>query len=231
MNEPELGVAAGGCLVAVALLIALVAVASRGRSHRRRTRLQQWSEANGWTLVAKPVVDWGSRLPGGNKHGVSLALFGELWGRHTSIGEYSFAETTTTSAPDGHGGTTGATTTSTHQYVVVVLHLDQPSGYLGVLPRGVLSRWGLTLFGGGSSIGQEAFDKHYRVVGDPATAAYRLPGELIAAHVEGTAPLWTLYGTELVTWFPGRIDLDRVADLAGPLHQVATMLTGVDAAR
>jgi hypothetical protein len=223
MNASGLvGITAGACLVAVALLIVLVSVTARGRVHRRSAQLHQWADANGWTLVAKPVVDWGSRLPGGNIHGVSLALYGQLWGRHTSFGEYSYSETRTV----GQG-----VTINTHQYVVVVLHLDRPSGYLGVQPRGVLSSWGRTLLGVGSEIGHEAFDKDHRVVGDPATAAYRLSPELIAAHAEGLVAPWTLYGTELMSWFPGRIDVDRIAEVAGPLHRVATMLTGVDAAR
>jgi hypothetical protein len=231
MNAGELAIAAGACLVPFALLVALLVVVARQRARRRRADLQAWARANGWTLVARPVVDWGALLPGGNKHGVSLAMSGMLWGRQTSIGEYSFSETITTSTPDGQGGSATGTTTNTHQYVVVVLHLDRPSGYLGVQPRGVLSRWGRTLFGVGSSIGHEPFDRQFRVVGDRAAAAYPLPDALVAAHVEGTVPPWTLYGTELMTCYPGRIDLDRVAGLAAPLHAVATMLTGVDAAR
>jgi hypothetical protein len=194
--------------------LGVTALASR---RRRWAQLQQWARANGWTLVAKPVVDWGARLPGGNKHGVTLALQGAVGGRRTSIGEYSFDESVTTSG--GH-------TTTTHEYVVLVLHLDRPSGYLGVLPCEVVERWGRSLLGLGAPIGDDAFDEHHRVVGEPEKAAYRLPPELIAAHVAGTVPPWTLYGTELVTWCPGRIDLAHLSEQVRPLHLVARLLTG-----
>jgi hypothetical protein len=230
MNR-ELGLAAGACLAGAILLLVLLAAAGRRRVHRRWAQLHKWAAANGWTLVAKPVVDWGSRLPGGDKHGVSLALHGELAGRPCSVGEYSFSETTTISAPDGHGGSTVGTTTTTHEYVVVVLHLDRASAYLGVQTLGVLSRWGHTLFGTGSSMGHEQFDEQFRVVGDPAAAAYPLSPELVAAHVEGTVPPWTLYGADLMTWYPGRVDPAGIPELVGPVQQVAAMLTGADAAR
>jgi hypothetical protein len=209
----------------IAVGLVLLTVAGRRREHRRWVGLHKWAVGNGWTLVAKPVVDWGSRLPGGDKHGVSLALHGELGGRPCGVGEYSFSETATISKPDGHGGTT----TTTHQYVVVVLHLDRPSAYLGVQPLGVLSRWGHTLFGTGSPIGHEQFDEQFRVVGDPPAAAYPLSPELVAAHVEGTVPPWTLYGADLMTWYPGRVDPAGIPELVEPLQRVATMLTGAGA--
>jgi hypothetical protein len=191
-----------------------------GVRHRRWAQLRAWAHANAWTIVAKPVVDWGARLPGGNKHGVTLALTGSVGGRRTSVGEYSFEESVTTRA---------GTTITTHEYVVLVLHLDRPSGYLGVLPCEVLERWGRSLLGVGAPLGDDAFDDRHRVVGDPATAAYELPGELVAAHIAGAVPPWTLYGTELVTWYPGRIDLDHLGEQVGPLHLVARLLTGAGA--
>jgi hypothetical protein len=184
--------------------------------HRRWAQLRQWAHANGWTLSAKPVVDWGARLPGGNKHGVTLALSGAAGGRRTGIGEYSFHKP-------------GGTTTTTHEYVVLVLHLDRPSPYLGVLPREVLDRWGHDPLGTGAPLGEDDFDDGHRVVGDPAQAAYRLPPELVAAHVAGTVPPWTLYGTELITWYPGRIDLAHLGEQVGPLHRVARLLTAAGA--
>ena len=222
MRGAELGVAAAICLTAFVALMVLLVVAGRRRARRRWAELHQWAQANGWSLTANPAVDWPSRLPGGNKRGVSLALYGRMWGRPTSLGEYSYTTTSTT-------GTN--TTTTTHAFVVVVVHLDRPCGYLGVQPRGVLSRWGRALFGTGSAIGHEQFDKSHQVVGDPATAAYPLSPALIAAHVEGVVPPWTVYGHDLLTFYPGRLELARVAELAGPLHQVAALLTGVGAPR
>ncbi len=221
-------IAAISCLAGGVLLVALIvvlAVRGRRKARLRWAELQLWAQENGWTLVPNPVVDWGSRAPGGNKRGVSLALYGDMWGRRTSIAEYSYTETTSTSGPDG----TSSSSSTTHQYVLVVVHLDRPSGYLGVQPRGVLSRWGRTLFGLGSEIGDEAFDKEYRLVGDPAATPYTLTPELVAAHAAGAVPPWTIYGEDLLTWYPGRIDLHRLGELAGPLHRVAMLLTGAGA--
>jgi hypothetical protein len=226
MNEILAAVCAGAVVLTVAL-VSWAVVRGRRKTRLRWAELQLWAEANNWTLVSRPVVDWGSRMPGGNKRGVELALHGEMWGRRTSIAEYSYGESTSTAGPDG----STSTTVTTHEYVLVVVHLDRPSGYLGVQPRGVLSRWGRTLFGTGTAIGDERFDREYRMVGDPAATTYRLSPELVEAHVAGAVPPWTVYGPDLLTWYPGRIDLSRLGELAGPVHRVAIMLTGADATR
>src|ERR1700710_2487305 len=95
MNGALLGLAAVFCLLVVVALIALLTVVSKRRGRRRWSELHHWAQFNDWSLTARPGVDWGSRLPGGNKHGVSLALHGRLSGRPTSIGEYSYSETST----------------------------------------------------------------------------------------------------------------------------------------
>ncbi len=150
------GIWAGLCIAAVVcltLFVTLLTVARRRRSRRRWTELRQFAARNGWTLVPDPQVEWGLRMPGRNKRGVSFALFGEMWGRRVSGAEYSYTETSTT----------GETTViNTHEYVLVVQHLDRPSGYLGVQTRGLLSRWGRSLFGTGTSIGDPRFDRSSR---------------------------------------------------------------------
>ncbi|MDT4990440.1 MAG: hypothetical protein QOH97_332 [Actinoplanes sp.] len=212
-----------GALALFALLLTLLIIRGRRQTRRRWAELLGWADTHRWTLVAKPAVDWGSRLPGRNKHGVAFALYGEMWGRRVSVGEYSYTVTSTMGD--------GSSTSTTHHFVPVVVHLDRPSGYLGVQPRGLFSRWGKSLFGAGSSIGDPRFDKEFQVLGDPATAAYPITAELIAAHVAGAAPPWTLAGAELLTWVPGRLDLARLDQLVGPLYHVARMLTGAVAAR
>jgi hypothetical protein len=212
----------GGAVVLFVLLVTLLTVSRRRRQRQRWAELQEWARRNRWALTPDPAVEWSDRLPGRHKRGVTLALYGEMWGRRVSIAEYSYTETRTVGD--------GAATSITHEFVVVVEHLDRPSGYLGVQSRGLFSRWGKALFGADSSLGDPRFDKEFRVVGDPATAAYRIGPELAAAHLAG-APPWTIYGTDLLTWYPGRIDLARVDELVGPLHHVATMLTGAGAAR
>jgi hypothetical protein len=216
-----LGTVSGGVALLAVVGVVLLTVRARRRARRRRAALRRWADANGWVVASDPVVDWGSRLPGGDTHGVSVALSGSMSGRPVGVGEYAFTESATIRRPDGGHGTRR----STHEYVVVVVRLDPPSAYLGVQPCEVLARWGRTVLGVGSPIGDGRFDERLRIVGDPAVAAYRLPDALVAAHVDGTVPPWTLYGSELMTWYPGRIDPARVREAVEPLLRVADLLT------
>ncbi|BCJ56429.1 hypothetical protein Asp14428_79040 [Actinoplanes sp. NBRC 14428] len=154
------------CVAVVVVLVVLAAVVGRRRERERREALQGWAAAHGWMLVPNPAVDWSSRLPGRNRRGVTLALTGPLWGRRASVADYSYTETTSTSTPDGNGGTTHGTRSTTHHYTVLVVHLDRPSAYVGIQPRGILSKWGRALFGAGSTLGHERFDHDFRVVGN-----------------------------------------------------------------
>lgn len=223
-------VVAGGLLVCVAVPVAVVVLAvvlGRRRERERREALQAWASANGWTIVSRPDVDWSSRLPGRNRRGVTLALTGPLWGRRASVADYSYTETSTTSTPDGQGGATHGTRSTTHHFTVLVVHLDRPSPYLGVQPRGTLSKWGRALFGAGATLGHERFDKDFRVVGEPAGSPYPLSPALLAAHVDGVVPAWTLQGTDLMTCTPGRLkDPATIPHLLGSLYRVADLLTG-----
>ncbi|GGQ63392.1 hypothetical protein [Couchioplanes azureus] len=217
----------GLCVVAVVALVVLGVAAGRRRERERREALHGWASAHGWTLVDRPAVDWSARLPGRNRRGVTLALTGPLWGRRASVADYSYTETTTTSTSDGQGGTTHGTHSTTHHYTVLVVHLDRPSPYLGVQPRGTLAKWGRALFGAGSTLGNEQFDKDFRVVGEPASSPYALSPALLAAHVQGAAPAWTLSGTDLMTCTPGRLkDPESIPYLLGSLYRVADLLTG-----
>ena len=220
------------CLLVVGLLIAGLIALQRRQNRIRQEALQRWAAANDWTLVPHPQVDWATRLPGRNGKGVTLALTGWLWGRRASVADYSYTETTSTSSPDGHGGTTHGTQTTTHTFTVLVVHLDRPSPYLGVQPRSVFSRWGRALFGTGTALGHEQFDKHFRVVGEPGMSPYPLHPALLAAHVDGTAPAWTLSGTDLMTFRQGRLgDPGTIPQLLGPLYRVADLLAGQVARR
>ncbi|ROP34263.1 hypothetical protein EDD30_7342 [Couchioplanes caeruleus] len=217
----------GLCLATVVALVALGVATGRRRERERREALQGWASARGWTLVDHPAVDWSSRLPGRNRRGVTLALTGPLWGRRASVADYSYTETTTTSSSDAHGGTTHGTHSTTHHFTVLVVHLDRPSPYLGVQPRGTLAKWGRALFGAGAALGNEQFDKNFRVVGEPSSSPYPLSPALLAAHVDGVAPAWTLHGTDLMTSTPGRLkDPESIPYLLGSLYRVADLLTG-----
>ncbi|MFI5495618.1 hypothetical protein [Actinoplanes sp. NPDC051859] len=214
---------AGGaalCMGAVVALVAVALAAGRRRERDRRQALDLWAAARGWTVVVKPAVDWGSRLPGRNRRGVTLALTGPLWGRRASVADYSYTEVTSTGGADG-------TKTTTHHFTVLVVHLDRPSPLLGVAPRGTLDRWGRALFGAGATLGHEEFDRAFRVVGDPGASPYPLSPALLAAHVAGAAPSWTVSGTDLVTCTPGRLkDPQTIPYLLGSLYRVADLLTG-----
>lgn len=232
MNEVVLAAGLIACLVLVALLVVGLVVLGRRQARARLAALQRWASANDWTIVPRPAVDWSARLPGRNRRGVTLALTGWLWGRRAGVADYSYTETTSTSTSDGHGGTSRRTKSTTHHYTVLVVHLERPSPYLGVQPRGLLSRWGRALFGTGTALGHEEFDKHFRVVGEPGASPYPLTAALLAAHLDGTAPPWTLAGTDLLSYRQGRLgDPASIPQLLGPLYRVADLLTGRVAAR
>ncbi|AGZ43566.1 hypothetical protein [Actinoplanes friuliensis] len=232
MDGVAVAVSLIACLLVVGGLITGLVILQRRQERRRLASLQHWAFTNDWRLVPHPNVDWANRLPGRNRRGVTLALTGPLWGRRASVADYSYTESTSTSSPDGNGGTTHGTQTTTHSYTVLVVHLERPSPYLGIQPRGVLSKWGRALFGTGTALGHERFDKDFRVVGEPGASPYRLQPALLAAHVDGAAPPWTLVGTDLLTFRPGRLgDPASIPQLLGPLFRVADLLTGQVAIR
>lgn len=220
----------GGMLTCMAVVVALVILAvaiGRRRERERRDDLHRWAANHGWTLVPHPAVDWSTRLPGRNARGVTLALTGPLWGRRASVADYSYTETTSTSTSDGQGGTTHGTQSTTHHHTVLVVHLERPSPYLGIQPRGTLAKWGRALFGTGAALGREQFDKNFQVVGEPGASPYPLSEALLTAHVEGVVPPWTLQGTDLMATSPGRLkDPETIPQLIGPLYRVADLLSG-----
>jgi hypothetical protein len=86
-----------------------------------------------------------------------------------------------------------------------------------------MSKLGRALFGTGSATGNAEFDKRFTVAGDPLA----LPPALVAAHLAGAVPGWSLYGTDLMTWRQGRIaDPAQIFQLAAPLFPVADHLAG-----
>ncbi|MGY0232299.1 hypothetical protein [Longispora urticae] len=208
-----------GVLVLVGVIVAVVflAQASAKAERARRESLRQWAVGNGWTFALAPATDWTPRLPGRNRRGVSLALFGRFGARPTAVGEYSYTETT---------GSGDNTSTTTHRYVVVTLMLDQEFPAVSVQRRGVVSQLGRQLFGDrGAATGHKQFDALFQVVAEDPGSALRLVGPaLIHAHLAGAVPVWSLRGRELLMWEQGRIDLARVPGMAAPLAQVADLL-------
>jgi hypothetical protein len=218
-------VAAIAVVFVVLVVAALVWKASRQR--RRRERLVEWAARHGWEFTPTPAVDWASRLPGRNKRGVSLALSATI-GRHpVSVGEYSYTETQVSTSSDGTGGTTTSTTSHTHQFVVLVVRLDQSYQPVAVQPRSGLSRLGRRLGRDDpNATGDDRFDRRFKVhASDPAYARQLIGPGLVAEHLTGTVPPWNLYGTELLAYRPGRLDRpEQVPALVAPLIRVADLL-------
>src|SRR5262245_43174732 len=113
--EVVTGIVAFGAAV-VALLILLIVVGHR-REKARRLALEQWALGREWQVVRHPQVDWGRRMPGHNKRGVALGVFGMLHGRPVAIAEYAYTTTT------GNAG--GPATAQTHRFALLVVTLGR----------------------------------------------------------------------------------------------------------
>jgi hypothetical protein len=203
-------------------LIALVVVLVVYGGRRERAQLEafgQWALRNEWQFVPQPAVAWAQRLPGHNRRGVTLALFGLIGGRHTAIGEYQYTTTSTSQM-----GEQTTTSTQTHRYVVMVTWLSRPGPTLSVARRRALRRVGRALFGDRNTVGFEPFDSAFHVDTDDPTASRRLLGQnLVAEQVAGWLPEWSLTGNELMTVRQGRI-----GDPAGIPAQLAPLLRVAD---
>jgi hypothetical protein len=213
------GVVCIGGFLAFAILIGVL---SHQREKKRREALQHWAVRNRWQYQPRPAVQWWRRLPGHNRRGVALALSGTVGGRPVSIAEYTY--TTSSSTPGADGA--ASTTTTTHRYVVFVVRLRRGWPGVAVHRRGAMSRVGRTLFGDkATALGYEPFDSAYRISADRAEVVREIFGrDLVAEHVAGRLPEWSVQGDELMAYETGQIDqpetiparfaaLVRVADL------------------
>ena len=209
--------------VAIALIVVAAVVAAR-RERERREALRLWAKRHGWQVVERPQFDWGRRMPGKNRRGVSLALFGTLGGRPVGIGDYSY---TTTSTSTDANGASQTTTTTHHHVVVVVVRLRMPRPSVAVHKRGGGSKLWRSLFGDrATAIGYEAFDSAYRVnAPDPSLVRAVIGGALVAEHVAGWLPDWSVEGDELLTFVQGRIGApESIPAQLGPLLRVADLI-------
>ena len=209
---------------AVVLVIALIVV-SVLRERERKERLREWATHNGWSMTLSPSVDWGRRLPGHNRRGVTLALSGTIDGRPVTIAEYYHKEETTSSGLNDRSST--STSTRTYYYVLLVVRLSRPGPSIGVYRRRALSKFGRFLFGDrATAIGQEPFDSEYRVAAKDASVVPQvLRPALVREHIAGYLPEWSLEGQDLLTYHQGRIgDPTTIPDMFGPLLRVATLL-------
>ena len=218
MDVSALVVGAVLCMGAVLAVVIPFAIVAQRREKARQQALALWATQHEWQVVPKPHVDWGRRLPGGNKRGVSLALSGVVGGRPVTIAEYSYTTATTTN---------GTTSTTTHHFVLHVVVLREPMPTVAVYRRGGMSKLGRALFGDkATALGYEPFDRVYRVsAADPRLVRSVLLPALVTEHVAGRLPDWSLQGRELLSFRTGRIDDPATipAELA-PLVRVADLI-------
>ena len=209
---------AAALCVAVAILVAIVAVFTGRRRRRHRQEMRQWADTNGWTFTPQPAVNWGSRLPGGNKRGITETLSTVLHGRRVTVAEYSV-----TDASDG-------TTTNTHWYVVTAVVLHRPLPATQVEPRGRASRLRTKLFGPDeTATGNADFDRAFRIrTADPAALPHWFPSQLITAHLTGQVPpTWNVQGNELLRWQPGRLQPVDIPRHVATLLPLADLVDGI----
>lgn len=214
----------------LALLIAFVVMATvLGIRHERRRRaaLRDWAHRQGWSYVEAPRADWVSRMPGTARRQVTLALTGVLNGHEVTVADYSYTRTSTSTTSGGDGQTRTSTSSTTHHFVVVVVSLPEPGPTLAVERRGGLSKLGRAVFGDKpTALGDEQFDSGFRLTGpDPDTIRRYVGPALAAEHVAGRVPPWSLHGTQLLTYYEGRLDdAERILAFAKPLVRVAHLL-------
>ncbi|WP_433211541.1 hypothetical protein ACQP00_50700 [Dactylosporangium sp. CS-047395] len=221
--DSSLIVAGIACVGAVFVLVIILAVIGRRRERQRRELLEVWAVRNRWQYVPRPPNEWWRRLPGRNSRGVALALSGQLGGRPVSVGEYSYTTTSTTSGADG----TTSTSSQTHHFVVWVVRVRGSWPALSVHRRGAMSRFGRTLFGDrATALGHEAFDSAFRISADRPEMVRTVFGQaLVAEHLAGRLPDWSLRGDELMVVESGRLtEPDAIPARFGPLVRVADLL-------
>jgi hypothetical protein len=205
--------------VVVALLVVLVVVAVR-RERERQRRIRQWAARYGWTVEVNPRVPWVARLPGHERCTVSLLVRGIVRGWPVGVAEYS--HTVSSSNQDG------STSRQTYSYLVTTVGLAQRYPPLAVEPRGALSRLGRALFGEGvAATGHDAFDRQFRIRTRHPVVARRVVGpDLIAEHLAGRVPAWSVADHDLLTWRRTNtlLDPEQIPALASPLVRVAELL-------
>jgi hypothetical protein len=222
--ETSVVIAGGlGCLAVVVVLVIVLAVVGHRRERERKERLQYWAVRNHWQYQPHPRVEWWRRMPGRNRRGVSLALMGVLGGRPVAVAEYSYTTTSTTNNSDG----STSSSSTTHHYVLYVVRLREPWPAVAVHRRGAMSRFGRTLFGDrATALGYEPFDSAYRISAErPETVRQVFGRDLVAEHVAGRLPEWSLHGDELMSTEAGRIaEPERIPGRFGALVRIADLI-------
>ena len=214
MGDPIAAMIGAFCVVSAAL-VAILAILTGRRRRREQHRMREWADRNGWTMTAHASVGWGHRLPGGNKHGVGATFSTVSGGRRISVAEYSV-----TDASDG-------TTTNTHYYVVMVAVLNRAFPPTAVAPRGRVSRLKNSVLGSAeNATGHPDFDRAFRIdAAGPGSLRQWFSEPLIAAHLTGQVPTpWSVEGTELLCYRPGRLQVEEIPGHAAAVLPLADLL-------
>jgi hypothetical protein len=198
----------------------------------RRTRLHRewwavllaWAHRHGWTVTQDPSVDWTARLPGQRADGVSLLVSGAVDGRPVALAQYSYTTASTVMV-----GNTMTPSSTTHECVVCLARVPAELRHLSIAVehRSGLSKLGRRIAGDSpTAIGNEEFDRRFKVWAQPAEVAQRVIGPALAAELlAGHLTMWSLQNGMLIAYHEGRIgDPDTFDALLAPLIRVATLL-------
>jgi hypothetical protein len=207
--------------VVVTLSVPLIALTQR-REQRRLESLAAWATTLGWTVYAGNVeVPWTARLPGANPRGVRCLFTGIYRDLPISVAEYTYQTTQVT-----HLNGQTQVMTDHHDFVVCVVHLPYSYPAIEVSGRGSGSRAWRWLTGPDTTeIGIPAFDKNYRVRSThPELVRHIIGPALVRAHLAGMVPNWSLHGTDLLVYWPGRMEPARVLPALDAVVRVGSLL-------
>jgi hypothetical protein len=208
-------------VVGIGLLVAIpLTIRARRRERERANALVAWANSLGMTAFpAGTQVRWTERLPGRADNGIRYLFSGQRVGRTVGIAEYAHHETTTTTV-NGQP----QTTTTTHHYLVCVVDVSTPYPAIEVVERGSGSKLWRWLTGPkDTEIGVAEFDERFRIATEEPDAARQLIGPtLIQAHLAGTVPPWSLSGTDLLAYWPGRLEPQSALPALDALLYVAS---------
>jgi hypothetical protein len=215
------------CVLAIVVLLgALIAISVRRSRHDRErwAFLLHQAHQQGWIISHHPHVDWTARLPGQNSGGVSVAISGIVDGRPVAAAEYSYTTSSVTMVSNSP-----VATSQTHEFVVFIVWMPPEQRHLSVQVerRTGVSKLGRQIFGDSpSATGHDEFDHKFKIVSQPPELARRLVGPaLIAEHLAGHVPTWSLHNGTLLTYMPGRLqDPTAIPALTAPLARVAALL-------
>ncbi|MGE7002961.1 hypothetical protein ACQKHK_12560 [Staphylococcus capitis] len=227
-----------GTLIAVVVLV-LVALAIWGylRDRRRQDAIIRWAARSGWTIQKDAQVPFLNRLPGYERRKISLLLHSTISGRPVAVAEYSWTRANPGSsyADAGDGildslvpDLFGDPSLNSHHFVVTAVRLPRPYPPLSVARR----RHGLyglrQKMAGGKAVSLDypPFDDKFRVTTNQQELARRLLGPtLVAEHVDGRLPTWSVVDHDLISWRPGRLDdPEKIPEEIAPLLRVADLL-------